>query len=534
MVTDSKDASSSSDDFRVANANAGFLEDNSASPSLAVGMATRVARGSLWGLGGQGVTLLISFIATPFIIRLMGTKAYGELVLINVVISYLAFTDLGMGMASTRFGASAFARGDRSNEAAVVWSSLFLTLVAAVSGALILIVLSKSLLTELLRLPSELHAEFAIAIRIAALGFVARSLAGILNTPQLVRLRFDLITFINVGTIVGQNLAIIVVLIFGNGVIAVVAIIALMSILNALIHAIVSRRLLPLWLKPQISPALIKSLLRFGGGLVLSGAAAMLLMNSEKLLLTRYVSVTALAHYSVAFTLVTLVAVIPAALSQSLLPAFSQLQEDSSRESLHRLYHRALRGNLLWIAPVAVIMCVAAKPFFTLWAGPEYGQESTLPFYILLGGALFNAMATIPYLLLVAHGRTGLIARFHLMELLPYLVCVVLFTARFGVRGAALAWSLRLVGDALIMFWAARRFLGFPFSTVQLPQVIYPSALGILVLPVMLLWVFVAPAIVQIVAVLASSGLYASLIWTRVLTAEERAWVYGMFAGRVS
>lgn len=498
-----------------------------------MGITTRVARGSLWGLGGQGVTLLVSMIVTPFVIRLMGTKAYGELALVNVIIGYLSFTDLGMGMASTKFGSNAFARRDQQSEAAVVWSSLLLTFITAAFGALILIVLSKSLLPELLRLPSELNDEFVLVIRIAAVGFVARSLAGVLNTPQLVRLRMDLYAAINVASIVGQNLAIVVVLVLGGKVVSIVAVIACTSIANALVHAVVSRHLLPPLLKPRISSALIKSLWRFGGALVISGVAAVLLMNSEKLLLTRYASVSALAHYSVAFTLASLFAAIPASLSQSLLPAFSQLHEESARQSLQRLYDRALRGNLLWIAPVALVMCVAARPFFTIWAGPEYGQQSTLPFYILLGGALFNAMASVPYILLVAHGRTGLIARFHWLEVLPYLLFAVLLTVRFGLVGAALAWSLRLVADALLMFWAARHFLGFSFSTAQLPQVGYSSALAILVIPGLLLWIFVAAPIVQVGTVLASTVVYGGLVWTRVLTIEERAWAYNMIMGRV-
>src|SRR5574341_1397091 len=67
-----------------------------------VGMTTRVVRGGLWSLGGQGMTILASVIATPFIIRLLGSESYGVLSLINIVMGYLTFSDVGMGQASTR------------------------------------------------------------------------------------------------------------------------------------------------------------------------------------------------------------------------------------------------------------------------------------------------------------------------------------------------------------------------------------------------------------------------------------------------
>src|SRR5436853_7842805 len=65
----------------------GASKSNSVSPSL----AGQVARGSLWGFGGQLITLMVSFATTPLVIRLLGTEAYGVLTLVNLLIGYLAF-----------------------------------------------------------------------------------------------------------------------------------------------------------------------------------------------------------------------------------------------------------------------------------------------------------------------------------------------------------------------------------------------------------------------------------------------------------
>src|SRR5262249_21294917 len=147
---------------------------------------------------------------------------------------------------------------------------------------------------------------------------------------------------------------------------------------------------------PRIDPLLIKPLMRFGVGLVLSTIAATVLINVEKILLPRFASVTALAHYAVAFSVAGMLALVPGALRQSLLPAFSQLYSKGDHNSLARLYSRALRGNLLWIAPAALLLFVGARTFFTLWAGPEFGEYSTVPFYILVIGLSFNVMAYVP------------------------------------------------------------------------------------------------------------------------------------------
>src|SRR3954451_18579499 len=104
------------------------------------GLTSRVVRGGFLNLIGQGVTMLATLIATPFVIRLLGPAAYGVLALIHVLIGYLSFADMGMGTASTRFGSMAHARNDNEGEAAAIWSSLLLAAVPAATVALALVI----------------------------------------------------------------------------------------------------------------------------------------------------------------------------------------------------------------------------------------------------------------------------------------------------------------------------------------------------------------------------------------------------------
>src|SRR5450755_1947930 len=93
-------------------------------PRPGSGLTSRVVHGSFLNLGGQGVTMLATLVATPFVIRLLGAPGYGVLALVHVLLGYLSVADMGMGTASTRFGSAAHARGDDEGEAAAIWSSL--------------------------------------------------------------------------------------------------------------------------------------------------------------------------------------------------------------------------------------------------------------------------------------------------------------------------------------------------------------------------------------------------------------------------
>ncbi|HXG68168.1 MAG TPA: oligosaccharide flippase family protein [Blastocatellia bacterium] len=489
------------------------------------GMTTRVVRGGLWNLGGQGVTLLASFLATPFTVRLLGAEAYGVLAVINTLIAYIWFSDLGVGTASTRFGAEAHARNDDEGEAAVVWTSLLVGFVPTALAALALALAAGPMVEHALRLPAHLHWEATIALQLATLGYVARAIAGVLNTPQLVRLRQDLYTLVTAGTATAQVVLVPIALLLGGGLIAAAGVIAGVSVATIFIHAAISSRLQPRLLRPRIDTTLLSPIIRFGGGVVISALASVILANSERLLLARYASASAVAYYAVAFTLASLLTAVPQAMSQSLLPAFSGLQAASRREQLQQLYTRAIRGNLLVIAPAAFMLCILAEPFFTLWAGPEYGRESVWPFYVLAAGVVLNTLEIIPYILLIALGKSDLLARLYLIELLPYLLCAALLVAWFGAVGAALAWSLRILIETPFMILAARRVSGLAFSPLPAGRFGYILAVIALLLPAVLFSAVTSSLPLQIGVGIASLLIYGSLIWTQVLTREERAWV---------
>jgi O-antigen/teichoic acid export membrane protein len=199
------------------------------------GLTSRVVRGSLLNLGGQGVTMVATLVATPFVIRLLGAPSYGLLALVHVLIGYLSFADMGMGTASTRFGSVAHARGDDDGESAVIWSSLAIAAVPSAMVALALAVGARLLVEQGLRLPAYLQASAVIAVRLAALGFLARTVAGVLNTPAMVRLRMDLVVLVTAGTSVGQILLVPVVVFLGGGLTGAVTVVAGAGVAAALL-----------------------------------------------------------------------------------------------------------------------------------------------------------------------------------------------------------------------------------------------------------------------------------------------------------
>jgi O-antigen/teichoic acid export membrane protein len=498
-----------------------------AAPMERRGLTGRVVAAGAWTLLGQAATTVASFLATPYGLRALGPELYGVLSLVNLVVGYIAFADLALGAASTKFGAVEYARGSRSGEASVIWTAVAIVAATATAVALVVAVATPLLLERVFVLPEHLRGVTTIALHIALFGFVARQLAGVLNTPVLVRLRYRLDALFTNGPLLLQIILVPVVLWLGGGLTWAVVVIAAASVASALLYAVAGVSMLGELRRPQLRRELIGPLLHFGGPLVGASLVGLVLLSLERVLLVRQVSVRALAHYTVAMTLGGFVAVAPLGMMNSLFSAFSQLRAAGPPEALEALYRRSQRLVLLGLPPLVVGLCGLGRPFLTLWAGPEYGAESTGPLVFLALASAVQVLTRISRELLKAHGHTHYVLRYYLLEIIPYAVVAVVAVHFFGATGAAAAFFLRMAGDCVLMVRAGGSASGFRFAPFAGRAAEYGLAVLVLCLPLLL-----APfargrlsVLVLVLALAASTAAYAALAWRRLLGEDERAWL---------
>lgn len=489
-------------------------------PSTA-GMTTKVVKGSLWTMIGHVIPLMVSLATMPFTIRLLGSEGYGIVVLIALIPTYLGFADFGMGMASTKFGSEAYGEGDADKEARVIRTSALIVLMFSVPVAIALMIFANSVI-GIFSVSDAFQAEAVMALRIASVTFVLNLLVTVFNTPQLSRLRMDLNTFINAGTRIAGLIATPIVLYLGFGIIGAVTVLLIAAILNLAGQIFISAKLLPQLFGISFDKLVVRPMLRFGGAYVVGAIAGLLLVNIEKGILAKTVSTTALAYYSVAFTLATMLTLFSGSMVQSLIPAFSQLQGEDKREQLKSIYSRAIRLSMIWSLPLLAVLALAAKPFFTLWAGPEFGEQSSLPLYFLLGGLLFNIFALIPHSIILASGRTDILAKLYWLQLPPYALLVWWLSSHYGAAGAAAAWSLRVIVDTIIHFYLVKRVSGLQPER----NGIAGFALGIIILsfPVAATIYFGQTNIWIIGLAVVCLAIYFYVIWTTIITREELNW----------
>jgi O-antigen/teichoic acid export membrane protein len=488
------------------------------------GMTTKVVKGSLWTLLGQVLPLFVSLISTPFIIRFLGSEGYGVLILVGLIPNYFAFADLGMGIASTKFGSEAYGEGDRKKEGEIVRTAGFITLLSTLLFAIPLFVFSHQIVTGWFNVSEKYQASASVALKITSVSFVLGILSGVLNTPQLSRLRMDLNTLVNAVPKILMAIVTPFVLYLGGHVVEAVWVTLFAAVLILAGTIFTSGYLLPELYKGTINKSLFRPLLKFGSGWLIAMIAAILLVNIEKIFLARYVSVESLAFYSVAFTLANMATMFSMSMIQSLVPAFSQLLTPDKKEEFNTLFSRAVRLNLIWLFPTIMFLFVIAKPFFSIWAGVEFGEESTATFYILLFGLFFNILAYIPHSTITASGRTDIFAKIYWLELPIYIAALILLVHLFGIQGAALAWSLRVSVDTFIIIWLAKRITGI---SIKFVKSVFKLFVGILILTLPVLFAIFynnfSPWLILLLVLCAT--LYMLVVWSTFVDLEEKLWI---------
>lgn len=88
-------------------------------------------------------------------------------------------------------------------------------------------------------------------------------------------------------------------------------------------------------------------------------------------------------------------------------------------------------------------------------AWEEFAHHARGVAEIILAGLWLNCLAYIPFGFLQAQGRPDLVAKLHLLELAPFVLILWLLLMLGGIQGAAIAWSLRVAVDALLLFYVA-------------------------------------------------------------------------------
>ena len=251
----------------------------------------------------------------------------------------------------------------------------------------------------------------------------------------------------------------------------------------------------------------IMPLFSFGSWLTVTNIVGPVMVYFDRFFIASLLSLDAVAYYVTPYEVVSRMFIVPQAILSVLYPALATAYiADKTR--MMALYGQASRVLFLVMLPPIVLIFFLAPEGLRLWLGEDFRYASTSVVRWLAVGLVLNALARVPLVALQSTGRPDLIAKIHLAELPAYVGLLWELTMHFGIAGTAAAWTIRIVADALLLFWLARRAIpelcalnsralvmipvigmGFSLGTLLEPLIARASiVLGVFVACGILLW----------------------------------------------
>jgi O-antigen/teichoic acid export membrane protein len=275
---------------------------------------------------------------------------------------------------------------------------------------------------------------------------------------------------------------------------------------------------------------------RFAVGTLTLTVLGFLLSQSDKLVLTRLLSLKEFAYYSLAFAVASSVRLLAQPVDQGIYPRLTELLASDDKGCVIRTYHQGAQFSVVLMGSVAAFLAIFGENVLRLWTqDPELSMHASPIMALLVIGMLLNGLLSGPFYLQMAAGWTGLLVRVNAVLVVVFVPVIYFLVTNFGAMGAAAAWLTLNVAYLLVVVPLMHKRLlreemwkwfindiSFPllaaFAMLTALKVIMPSGLHTL-----LLILFLGGALV---ASLASSALAASYVRMEIFSrfGKTAAW----------
>ncbi len=482
-----------------------------------------------WALNffGQVLPLVVGLATIPYVVRGLGAERFGVLSIAWVLLGYFGLFDLGLGRATTKFVAECLGKGDTRRLPGLVWTSLWSQVLFGLAGALLAAAATPFLVERVLKLSpvlrGETEASFFILAASLPLVLAGNALRGVLEAAQ----RFDWVNYVKAPANLSIFLLPALALPFGWRLPGVVSLLVAARAVSALAYLGFSFRMFPVLRQDfSLDLSMLRPLLAFGGWVTVSNVVGPFLTYMDRFFIGSVVSMSAVGYYTAPYEAITRVWAIPSSLTATVFPAFSALDAAGSKQRLEELCARSLKSLLLTLGPTLLLVMFFAREILARWLGPEFAGKGTLVLQLLAAGALINSLAFVPFGLLHGLGRPDLTAKIHLLELPFYFVALPYLLRSMGIAGAALAWTLRVATDAVLIFGAVillrrvslRRLVGNGVVRAAITLCSFGALFEILKLAAVPLWLQGLFAAALLLAFLAAA-------WKYLLDGSDRSLV---------
>ena len=403
---------------------------------------------------GSGWNAVMGLAFIPLYIHYLGMEAYGLIGAFALLQAWLTLLDFGLtptiSREMARFEAGAHtSQSIRDLVRSVEW---FYALIAA-AIALSVMVASPWLATNWLRAEKLSPATVVDSLTIAGGVIAVRWLASLYRSA-IIGLQRQV--WLNGCTAIFATLR-------GFGVVAVLAWVSptiqaffvyqgMLFAVEALVLAIQMRRLLPAPPRPaRFSWEELRQVWRFAAGMTAITVLSILLVQVDKLLLSRLLPLIDFGYYILASNVAGALYMLIHPINYVASPRLTELVASGDVIELVRSYHNFSQMLTLVLVPAALVLSLFSDHVLLLWTRDASITAAVAPLVSLLAiGTMLNGLMHIPYTLQLAHGWTRLTVWVNTVSVVVLVPAIYVGVSKYGVEAAAVVWILLNAGYVII------------------------------------------------------------------------------------
>lgn len=286
-------------------------------------------------------------------------------------------------------------------------------------------------------------------------GFYVGGLLGLQRHMLYNILRVFFAIFKNVG-------ALLLLMYYSNSVIVFFIWNLIITIMVVLIYRFVLRRLINnVAFIAKFDKTELKRVAKFSGGMAAISLSAILMMQADKVVLSKTLLLADFGYYTIAVTLGMAVLQIVNPIAQSFFPKFAYLSSLNKKDELKDTFHKCSQLVSILVFPASLIIIFYTKEVLMFWTHDLTTVENTWYIARLFAiGTLMNAIVSILFSLTFALNWT----RFAFYTSI-FCACIAspfiaLITWLYGPLGAAICWIvLNVLYGIFVPYFVFNKFL---------------------------------------------------------------------------
>src|SRR5262249_51231401 len=178
---------------RLQSAHQGLIPE----PSRPFASSSLLARNATLNLLAEVWTFLVLIVAMPKLVSSLGETRFGLFSLAWVIIGYLAFLDIGVNRAATKFVSEYLAERDLESTRGIVRAALAANLALGLLGGLVVALASPYLIRSIFKVSPDLEGQARLTFYAVGLSVPVSLLQGVLRAVLSSYQRFGWINIVN-------------------------------------------------------------------------------------------------------------------------------------------------------------------------------------------------------------------------------------------------------------------------------------------------------------------------------------------------